>query len=421
MDLEKQPEKVKENKTKYKMRIAIVIIAAISTAIIGYIMFRGTYLETLEIGEEYVSIFWKNVKYMGITLIANFTFVYFCVYMTNRTIKKNLKAMLCFNNAKFELQDPLFGIDIGYFVFIEPFIEILLWYLIIFIIILTIYSAIYYITTFNLFFEGIEKKKLRDSKIVKHIIFLIRIIAIIFATFIFINAQNIETDKFMNLGTEDSSFYLYGAGFTDIIIKLWGYRLLSLAIIISVFKAIKHFNLGNRNKVILSICIVPIYLVILFLVLILFKIIFINSNELDKQYIQKNIEYTKNAYGINIDEINIKENETEQITYNDLKKYDDIIENIAIVNNELVLKDLQKSQTSKGYYSYSNTSISEYEIDDKNKLVYISPREINGSNVSYNAKTYEYTHGYGVILTSATDTKESGNLNHIQKNIVSNE
>ena len=34
----------------------------------------------------------------------------------------------------------------------------------------------------------------------------------------------------------------------------------------------------------------------------------------------------------------------------------------------------------------------------------------------YNAnKTYKYTHGFGTVITSATSTTDSGNINHIQK------
>mgnify|MGYP002958015896 FL=1 len=80
-----------------------------------------------------------------------------------------------------------------------------------------------------------------------------------------------------------------------------------------------------------------------------------------------------------------------------------------------VLKDLKGSQTSKGYYSYRDTKIGKYTINGKDKLVYVSPREIVSSNGTYNNKTYEYTHGYGAIITSASTTNNSGNLEHIQK------
>ena len=69
-----------------------------------------------------------------------------------------------------------------------------------------------------------------------------------------------------------------------------------------------------------------------------------------------------------------------------------------------MLKDLNGSQTSKGYYSFKNTVVGNYNINGNNKLVYVSPREeVISSNGTYNNKTFEYTHGYGTIITSASN------------------
>ena len=103
------------------------------------------------------------------------------------------------------------------------------------------------------------------------------------------------------------------------------------------------------------------------------------------------------------------------ITEESVSKNADLLNNVAIVSKDIVLKDLKGSQTSKGYYSYRDTKIGKYTINGKDKLVYVSPREIVSSNGTYNNKTYEYTHGYGAIITSASTTNNSGNLEHIQK------
>jgi len=96
-------------------------------------------------------------------------------------------------------------------------------------------------------------------------------------------------------------------------------------------------------------------------------------------------------------------------------EYEEVLNNITIASKETVLKDLKSTQTAKGYYSYRDSQIGKYRINGKEQLVYLSPREIVSSSGTYNNKTYEYTHGYGAIITSATATKENGTLNHIQK------
>ena len=444
-------EKIIVNK-KSKTRFFVVLTVAVIAFIITYIIFRGTYLETLEIGGNYISVFWQNVKHMSITIAINFVVVYFMVYITNLKIKKGLKeffeqekrtmpklinksvafiaailvsaftsnilfekAMLCFNNAQFGIQDPIFGLDIGYFVFQKPFIELLIWYFLIASIVLLIYTATYYITVFNMFFDGVDKRTLKRSALLKQVTVLAMIITILISVLVFIKTQDIGTEKFLTLKSEQATYSLYGAGFIDVTVKLWGYRLLSLVIIYSVHLIIKYLKQKNRKKVLISIAIVPIYLVSLFFVLVLAQAILVTGNELDKEkmYIENNIKYTKNAYGVDIGEVNMQT--SEPITNKDITIYENVLNNINLVNSDVVLKDLKSGQTAKGYYTYTNAKIGKYLINGKEQLVYISPREILSSTGTYNNKTYEYTHGYSAIVTSASTTDTNGNLNHIQK------
>ena len=444
-------EKIIVNK-KSKTRFFVVLTVAVIAFIITYIIFRGTYLETLEIGENYISVFWQNVKHMSITIAINFVVVYFMVYITNLKIKKGLKeffeqekrtmpklinksvafiaailvsaftsnilfekAMLCFNNAQFGIQDPIFGLDIGYFVFQKPFIELLIWYFLIASIVLLIYAVAYYITVFNMFFDGVDKRTLKRSALLKQVTVLAMIITILISVLVFIKTQDIGTEKFLTLKSEQATYSLYGAGFIDVTVKLWGYRLLSLVIIYSVHLIIKYLKQKNRKKVLISIAIVPIYLVSLFFVLVLAQAILVTGNELDKEkmYIENNIKYTKNAYGVDIGEVNMQT--SEPITNKDITIYENVLNNINLVNSDVVLKDLKSGQTAKGYYTYTNAKIGKYLINGKEQLVYVSPREILSSTGTYNNKTYEYTHGYSAIVTSASTTDINGNLNHIQK------
>ncbi len=159
-------------------------------------------------------------------------------------------------------------------------------------------------------------------------------------------------------------------------------------------------------------------MVILFIVMVGFKVIYINSNELDKekQYLSYNFENTKTAYGIKIDEIDIA---NEDNGLNEIEKNDELLENIAVVNEDITLKTIGITQTNTGYYTYRNLNIGKYNINGDEKIVYISPREILSSgNRTYNNKTYEYTHGFGAVITSSTETDETGNIKYIQKDFV---
>ena len=86
-------EKDKTSKTgkKSKTRMYIVLLFILLVVVVGYVIYRGEYLEILEIGEEYISIFWQNVNYTAITFGINFIILFIIIYMNNNRIKKALK------------------------------------------------------------------------------------------------------------------------------------------------------------------------------------------------------------------------------------------------------------------------------------------------------------------------------------------
>lgn len=449
----KEEAKVNENKKQNKVRKTIVTIVLILAAIILYIIERGQYLEIKEIGENYLPIFWQNLRNISITAILNFIIIFTVIYISTSKIKNGLKtffedekkampklpqksiafiiativtiatsgyilqkALPCFYNTQFVATDPVFGLDIGYFVFIWPFLELITMYALVAIIAATVYMAIYYLIVFNVYFDGISRESVKKSNIEKQALSNLKKIIVLFAILILLLTQNIGVQKFIVLSDEQTENYsIFGAGITETTIRLWGYVGLSIIMVLSVLKAIKEFTKGNTKKIIKALLIVPSYLVILAVGMLGFNLIYVNSNELDKErpYIAENIKNTKAAYGIDIEEEVIKDEGT--ITQSAITANSETINNIPIANAETVLKDLEGSQTTKGYYKFTRAQIGNYTIDDKQQLVYVTPREIANAKATYNNKTYEYTHGFGAIITSATSTTSSGNINHIQK------
>ena len=449
----KEETKTSENHKQNKIRKTIVTIVLILAAIILYIIERGQYLEIKEIGENYLPIFWQNLRNISITAILNFIIIFTVIYISTSKIKNGLKtffedekkampklpqksiafiiativtiatsgyilqkALPCFYNTQFVATNPVFGLDIGYFVFIWPFLELITMYALVAIIAATVYMAIYYLIVFNVYFDGISRESVKKSNIEKQALSNLKKIIVLFAILILLLTQNIGVQKFIVLSDEQTENYsIFGAGITETTIRLWGYVGLSIIMVLSVFKAIKEFTKGNTKKIIKALLWVPAYLVILAVGMLGFNLIYVNSNELDKErtYIAENIKNTKKAYGIDIEEDVIKDEGT--ITQSAITANSETISNIPIVNAENVIKDLEGSQTTKGYYKFTRAQIGNYTIDDKQQLVYVTPREIASAKATYNNKTYEYTHGFGAIITSATSTTSSGNINHIQK------
>ena len=69
----------KEITKKNNKRIVIVLAFILLVLLIGYIYFRGQYLEILEIGEKYTEIFWQNIKYTSIAFSINFIVLFLLI------------------------------------------------------------------------------------------------------------------------------------------------------------------------------------------------------------------------------------------------------------------------------------------------------------------------------------------------------
>ena len=182
--------------------------------------------------------------------------------------------------------------------------------------------------------------------------------------------------------------------------------------------ATSNLKKGNKSKLIKNILVIPAYLVFMFVVMVGFDLIYVSSNKYDKEkkYIERNIEYTKQAYGINAENETIDYSGT--ITTDEIKENRNILDNAVIINKKQALEKLNQEQSEKGYYTYVTAGIDKYTLNDNIKLVYVSPREILNNKRTYNSKTFEYTHGYGAILTSATSTTEDGDIEYLKNDAL---
>ena len=274
--------------------------------------------------------------------------------------------------------------------------------------------ALYYIIAFNQFFDGVDGNMLKESLFMKKLLRNIFLVVIGIAIFTVLNTQNILFGKML---TVNDDIDIIGAGLIESTIKLWGYIIFAFIIVIISFRALKFFKEGNTSKVLKNLAVIPVYLVALFIIMVVFDLVFVNSNELDKEKenIAENIKNTKNAYQLNIEEDKLESTGT--ITNEEVSESSNVINNIPIISKEAVVKTLEDNQTKTGYYTYRNANLAKYKIDGKDQLVYVSPREITNSGRTYNNKTYEYTHGMGQIITSATQSTETGNTKYIQKDV----
>lgn len=449
--MEKQKTTTKEVKNKsIKLRNIAVFAVVLIFAVIIAISIRGQYLDVIGISEEYIDVFYQNIRNRCSVFGVSFVAIYIAVYITNKFIKKGLKKffddekkempklpnkslcfiisligsiliskmiteefLMCVNSAVFGRNDPIFGTDISFYVFKLPFYKSLTILMLEILVVLIVYVALYYVIALNTYFDGVDVETLKKNTFIKQEIFFVILVAIVLAVYILLSNQGILTQDMLAI-EDKAETELVGAGKTDVTIKLWGYRVLSVILVISVIRLIKYAKKSDFKQAMISAAIIPIYMLILFVVMICSNSISFKNNEFDKEkeYIGYNIENTKEAFGISIDQKNIENYDA--ITYDEVTSNSNIINNIPVISEDVTLKSVAEHQENSVYYSYDNTTLARYKINDVNKLVYITPREVlNDSTISYNSRTYKYTHGYSAVVSTATDSDKNGYAEYV--------
>lgn len=448
-----------KEKKKNKLKMIIVLLFIVLVALGMWMSYRAGYLQTLEIGEEYLEVFYTNIEYQYKIMAFNFILFFVLILIENLLIKKGLKPffqdekkempklankslafilagiislvissmfteklMLFVNSIWLGNADPIFNLDIGFYFFQKPFIKLALTYIAGILIFMTLYMAVYYIAVFNIYLKGIDKELLKKNYFIKKLKINAFLILLTIAGLVFLSTYDIINSQFITL-KDGLSTKLIGAGLTNATIKLWGYRILTIVIVISGVLILKNIDKGSFKKIITSVAIVPAYLVCLFVVMLLFSLLFVQTNRLDKEkeYIKHNIDYTKMAYNLNITEEDIESSDT--ITKKEIAENRDIMDNITLVSQDTTLKTLNTLQTNSGYYTYRTTKLQKYMINGQETAVYVSPREVvsvSDTN-TYSNKTYEYTHGYGSIITYSSKVTDGGNVAYVQKNFDSSD
>lgn len=439
-------EEVKHKKRNIAIRTIVVMLTLFVVGIILLISFRVEYLNIREIGEQYTDIFFKNINNKLYLAGGIFVITYLIIYISNKIAKHGLKkffdddkkempklpnksfalfgaivisiiGMIVLNQkytmfaniAWFGKTDPIFHSDIGYYVFYMPFIEAVISFSIIFLIALVIYVAFYYVVVMNVYLDGVDIETLKKNTFIKQIMAMVVLITLLASTYIFITAQNILTQDMLTI-EGDKAIELIGAGKTDVTVKLWGYRIFAFVLFIAVVRLLKYIKKSNFKQAMISVSIIPIYLVGMFLAMIYYDQIVVKNEILDNQkdYIGYNIENTKEAYGINVEQKSIDSYDT--ITYDEITENEKVINNIPIISSDITKTNIKENQEYGVYYSYDNNFLSFYNSE----LAYLTPREIlSNSSMSYNNRTFKYTHGYSAVISSASQTDENGFVKYL--------
>lgn len=204
---------------------------------------------------------------------------------------------------------------------------------------------------------------------------------------------------------------VYGAGFTDVNITLWMYRII---MVLAVVGAI-GFAVGITKRRVKPAIIAPILMVIVALVGtgagVLVQKLIVEPDELSKEskYLERNIEYTQYAYGI--DGVTSKSfKATQDLTSADIANNEETISNIRINDYAPTKTFYNQTQAIKQYYNFNDVDVDRYMINGEYTQTFLSAREMDEEKTSSSwlNKHLKYTHGYGITLSRVDQITASG-------------
>lgn len=312
--------------------------------------------------------------------------------------------------------DPIFGKDIGFYVFSLPFYIVVRNGLLVFFFFAGLIAIAWYLKDGALQileeFTRAEGKPLSLPKIAitpkakRHLVFLGGIIALLLAWGYHLKVYGIM------YSTQGPAF---GASYTDVHVKIAVYRvliLLSLALAFILFLN----GLRFRKKLIwvsAGIWVGCVFILGTALPVVVQKLV-VKPNELAKEspYIDNNIDFTRKAYGVH----KIKEVDFEvdnQLSMDVIKRKNATIQNIRIWDERPLLQTYRQIQCIRLYYNFNNVDVDRYTINNEYRQVMLAARELVVNQLPQQAKTWvnrhlTYTHGYGLALSPVNEVTSEG-------------
>ena len=303
------------------------------------------------------------------------------------------ETFLRFVNAQpFNVQDPLFGRDVGFYVFRLPFLQTLYaWAM------TALGLTFLLVVATTVLHRGIQITP-RGPRVASHArAHLLTLGALI----LLVKAGGYYLDTYDLLFSARG--IIFGAGYSDINAQLPALRVLTILSLVCA--AICIWQIGRRG-------IRPVFIALAVLLVgniiglgiypTLLQRFRVVPNEVvaERPYIEQNIKFTRMAYGL--DRIQEEEFPAEEtLTAEDLRKNDATIKNIRLWDHRPLLVTYAQLQEIRTYYRFVDVDNDRYMVDGQLRQVMLSARELSYPNLPSRIWINEhltYTHGFGVVM-----------------------
>jgi uncharacterized membrane protein (UPF0182 family) len=314
--------------------------------------------------------------------------------------------------SSFGIADPLFGVDLGFYLFRLPFYELLQGA------ITLLTGASLAILTFCSVF-GVRQSKysgqftLRDGAR-RHFMVLLFILMANFGWGFILDHYELV---YSTLGV------VHGAGYVAAHVTraaLW--VMTGASALACLLLAIGFFRARARHIVAGIVVYAVLYIVAVMALPLLFESFVVKPNELglEAPYLNHYIAFTRMAYKLD----NIQETAypaLADLTPDVIARNQDTIQNIRLWDSRPLLQTYQQTQAIRLYYQFNNVDVDRYRLPDGYHQVMLASREL-AAQLPSDAQTWvnetlQFTHGEGLVMNSVSNTTGGGLPQYLVDNI----
>jgi len=324
-------------------------------------------------------------------------------------------VMMWLNRTPSGTKDPQFGLDVSFYLFDLPFLSAAVTYLSAMVLLAGLVATAVHLVYGNIKFAGRNSKVAKPARIQ---------IAVIAAIYLVVQAASLWLDQYATL-TSASGLYT-GATYSDVNATIPGFQIMSLialvvAVLFLVTAVIGRWRLsvmGTALMVVSSLVLGGIYPWIIQT----FQVV-PNERTLEAEFITRNIDATRVAYGLDkVETTDYKA--TTDATAGALRQDAETTASIRIIDPALVSASFKQLEQYKQYYNFvAHLDVDRYQIGGKTQDTVVAVRELDqsglGSSQSWYNNVIVYTHGYGVVAAYGNQRSVEGQPVFLQKGIPS--
>jgi uncharacterized protein len=308
-------------------------------------------------------------------------------------------VLVYLNQQPFNLQDPLFGLDVSFFLFTLPIWVAARGWLIF--LLGTTLVAVALVT--GLFWRGFRVGR----SVLIHL-------ATLGAFLLLLVAWQYRLDGYELVFSRRGSFT--GAGYTDVRAQLPAYNVLFFVTLITA--AVLLVTAFLRQAWRLMVGVLVLWVAVAFLAGNVYPSLVqrfqVTPNELnlERAYIEDNIEFTRNAF--DLDSIDIQSFQVKEILDRvDLLSEYETVRNVRLWDYRPLLQTYNQIQALRQYYQFHDIDVDRYVINGELRQIMLSARELVPEQLSDDAQTWVnrrlvYTHGFGVAASPVAQVTRDG-------------